>query len=327
MAGYLAQLGVKDESTYGTPVTVDRFFEFNAESLKLDMGRVESKGHRTGGLVMRSDRTVPYRKGAGGDVALDVLSKGFGFWLKHMLGSVATAGPTDSAYTHTGTIGYIAGDSFTAQVGRAKIDNTVQPFTYHGCKVASWKLACNVDGLLVASLSIDAEDEDTSTSLATASYPASMEPLSFVGGTIEFDAGAVDVFSAEVACNNNLWMERRFQRASGTLKKEPIDQGDRQVTWSCDAEFDSTTHYDKFRSATMAGMYAAVTMQWTALGLIGATSVPTVLVTLPKARFDAAEGINVAGTGRIRVKYSGPAHFDGTNSAVTVAYTTADATP
>jgi hypothetical protein len=67
---------------------------------------------------MRSDRRVPYIMGAGGSVSFSVLSKGFGFWLAQSLGTVATTGPADTTvYTHTGTVGSLTGDFFTAQVG------------------------------------------------------------------------------------------------------------------------------------------------------------------------------------------------------------------
>ena len=76
MSGFLGQLGVKAEATYGTGVTVDRFFEFDSESLAVEVGRVESSGIRAGTRAMRSDRRVPYVIGAGGSVEMMVLSKG-----------------------------------------------------------------------------------------------------------------------------------------------------------------------------------------------------------------------------------------------------------
>ena len=118
MSGFLGQLGVKAESTYGTGVTVDCFYEFDSESLAVEVGRVESSAIRAGSRAMRSDRRVPYIMGASGSFQMPVLSKGFGFWLAQCLGTVGTAGPAEtSVYTHTGTIGSMTGDMFTAQVG------------------------------------------------------------------------------------------------------------------------------------------------------------------------------------------------------------------
>src|SRR5262245_44317276 len=113
------QLGVKAESTYGTAVTVDRFFEYESESIEESYGRTEGDPLRVGSSAIRSDRSTPYFKGAAGQISLDVMTKGFGFWLPHLMGgSVVTSGPTDSKYTHTITEGTLVGKSFTCQVNR-----------------------------------------------------------------------------------------------------------------------------------------------------------------------------------------------------------------
>jgi len=137
MSGFLGQLGVKDEVTYGTLVTPDRFFEFLSEGLAAETGRVESPGIRAGTRVLRSDRRVPYINGVTGSIELDVLSLGWSWWLKHMLGTVATTGPAEtSVYTHTGTVGDLTGDFFTLQVGVPQIGGaTITPKTVTGCKV------------------------------------------------------------------------------------------------------------------------------------------------------------------------------------------------
>jgi hypothetical protein len=50
----------------------------------------------------------PVNKGAAGPVKFNPLSVGFGFWLKHMLGTVATGSTSDLVTPHTGTIGSLA---------------------------------------------------------------------------------------------------------------------------------------------------------------------------------------------------------------------------
>lgn len=154
------QLGVVDESTYGTPVVVSRFFEYNSEDISPDQGRTESAGLRVGNRTRRADRYEPFRRGAAGSLMFDVPTKGFGFWLKHMLGTVASGTIVDSNYTHTGTEGSLLGKFFTTQLNRPfNPSGTAQAFTYHGGKVADWELSCDLDGVLVASLGCDFEDE------------------------------------------------------------------------------------------------------------------------------------------------------------------------
>src|SRR5688500_1779191 len=112
------QLGIVDEVTYGTAVTVTKFFEYNSESIEETAGRTEGNPMRAG-FTLRNDRFTPYFSGAARSIELDVMTKGFGYWLKHMTGAVATTGPAETVvYTHTGTFGDLLGDFFTCQVNR-----------------------------------------------------------------------------------------------------------------------------------------------------------------------------------------------------------------
>jgi hypothetical protein len=322
-----AQLGVVDEVTYGTPVTVSRFFELVSESVQEQRGRIESQGMRVGFRVANKDRFVPYALGAAGDLNIEVLSKGFGFWLKHMLGSVSSGTPTDSATLHTGTIGSLAGDSFTCQFNRPfHSTDADQAFTFHGGKVTGWELSNTVDGLLLAKLTCDFEDMDTDTELASASYPSgTVENFSFVGGVIEIADTEIAVTNAVVSCNNQLKTDRRYLRGSA-LKKEPLENGWRQIAWQLAADFDDLTQYDRYRSATAAGALAKIEMIWTAPTLIGTSSLPVLKVTIDEARFDEA-AVNIGGPENLTQALSGVGMYDGSTSAVTIEYTSADATP
>ena len=63
MTALLQQFGMKVESTYGTPVTVDRFYELSGESLRMDVGRTRSAGLRSGQTFDRTDRFLPFKTG------------------------------------------------------------------------------------------------------------------------------------------------------------------------------------------------------------------------------------------------------------------------
>lgn len=53
--GISAQLGLKAESVYGTPVTVDRFYEFESEAIDIDIAKVEAP-LLGAGRFLRNDR-------------------------------------------------------------------------------------------------------------------------------------------------------------------------------------------------------------------------------------------------------------------------------
>ena len=319
------QIGFVSEADYGTPVTVTRFFEFNSESINEAEGRTEGDPLRVGTFVRRSDRFTPYFAGASGSVEFDVLTKGFGFFLEHMLGAVATTGPEEtSVYTHTGTMADLFGTSLTCQVGRPlNPSGTVQPFTYYGGKVTDWTLANSVDGNLVATLGLDFMQVDTATALATASYPSGAEPFTWAGGVLTIDGDSFDVDEISIAGSNGLNTDRRKIRQN-TDKKEPSG-GRREVTFSLSADFEDMVQRNRAHATTRAGALGEIVATWEGPTLLGTTIYPTVEVTLPAARFDEWSGAN-SGPEGIQQSLSGVGLFDGTNSAVSVVYKSADAT-
>ena len=104
------QFGTKDEVTYGTPVVVDRFEPFISESIQPETFRTRVPTLRSGKQTSGSTEYAAGILGYAGSVEIPALSKGFGLWLTRALGTTATAGPTDGAYTHTSTW---AGSSLT----------------------------------------------------------------------------------------------------------------------------------------------------------------------------------------------------------------------
>ncbi|PWK81732.1 hypothetical protein C8D88_116144 [Lentzea atacamensis] len=248
-----AQFGIVDESTFGTPVTVTRFYEFVSESLKMDQARIESAALRSGARVTRSDRWALGKKTVGGDVTFELANKSFGLLFKHMFGGVATAQPDSggapTVYKHTFTPGAYP-TSMTAQVGRTDTGGTTRAFTYHGCRVESWELGCSVDEIASLKVSLNGEDEDTSTALATVSYPASLSLLTFVNGTLTIGGSTASVMSASVAGQNGLATDRYF--LGSTLRKQQLEMGMRTYSGTFEAEFESLTHYNRFVNGTEA---------------------------------------------------------------------------
>lgn len=157
MVGVNFQCGVKNETTWGTRLTVDRFFEGRSESIQLQRQLIESEGLRAGRRNLnRSGAYSFYHKGATGDLELEWQNKGMGWWLLHMMGATATQAntPVAGAHTHTGSIATTTGDAFTLQM----VKDTI-PFEYSGCKLSSWEMACGLDELLVLTASIMAKSE------------------------------------------------------------------------------------------------------------------------------------------------------------------------
>jgi hypothetical protein len=323
----VSQFGAKKETVYGTAVTVDRFFEFSSEKIKLETGRAVSEGLRSGQRVERTDRFVPFVLGAAGPWSHEPASKGFGFWLEHMLGSVATTGPTDSAYTHTGTIGDLWGKSFTAQGNRplGPAGTTDQAFTWSGGKVVSWTLSCEKERLLTFEADFIFADQSTATALASASYPASTEVMSWARADCTIAGTAVPVTKWSVKVDNHLKTDRHFLQGS-TRRAQSAEEAMREITVECEADWDSLTQYNRFKAETAAGTLASIVVTAKSPTLIGATTYPGITITMPNVRFDDVDA-TVDGPGLMMQAISGKALSDGSAQPISVAYTTLDATP
>lgn len=320
------QLGVKAEVTYGTAVVVDRFFEYDSESIEDSFNRTEGDPLRVGSSDIRSDRSTPWYGGASGNVSMAVLTKGFGFWMPHMLGgAVVTTGPVDSKYTHTFGHGELFGKSFTAQFNRPfHPSGTDQPFTFEGGKVTEWTLSNSVDDNLMLELGLDFEQVSTATGLASASYPASMDNFTWAGGAVTVGGVAFDITEFSLKRDNGQDTERQQIRGN-TDKKEPTSSR-RSGEFSLKADFDSLTQRTRAASAVRATTHAAIVATWTGPVLIGAASYPTFTVTIPAARFDTWKGAT-EGTDAIEQELSGVVRYDGTNSPITIAVGSSEATP
>jgi hypothetical protein len=319
------QLGVVDEVTYGTPVTVSRFFEYESENISETYGRTEGDPLRVGSGFVRNDRFTPYIGGAAGTIQMTALTKGFGFWLKHMLGDVATTGPAETTvYTHTGTEATLLGDSFTCQVNRPfNPAGTNQAFTYSGGKIAKWTLSNSVEANLLLDLECDFQKVATDVALATASYGSGMEPFAWVKGVVSIGGSAYDVTEFSLEVDNGLNVDRRQIRGNA-LKKEPTATR-REGTFSVKADFDSLTQRNRAAADTRAGALAALSATWSGPTLLGSTIYPEFTVTVPQVRFDEWSGAT-EGTDAIEQELSGVVRYDGTNSPISVVLKNADTT-
>lgn len=323
------QFMLGEESTYGTPVTPTRTFEYNSEGIDESYGRTEGDPLRTGTQVARSDRFTPYFEGAAGPVEFDVMSKGYGVLFKHMLGAVNTSGPNpDGAYTHTATMGELWGKSLTVQVARPfNPSGAVQPFTFEGGKITEWTLSNSVEGNLILETGFDFEQVKDVTALATAAYPTAMQNLTWAGGSILI--GGVDagfcVNEISISGNNSLNVDRRCI-SNGTDKKEPNVNGRRELTFSLSGDFASLAHRARAISTTAAGAVASLVASWVAPVAIGGTTFPGIVVTIPVARFDEWSG-SAGGAEGITQELTGVGRYNGTDSPISIAYTSTDVTP
>lgn len=317
-SGIGAQVGLGEESAYGTLVTPTRFLEFNSESIEVDVGKLESRGIGSG-RFLRADRVKTYVKSAKGSLELDVMTKGFGLVFKHMLGSYANtlvAGSERKA-TVTPDPAALAGKSLTVQVGRPDVGGTVRPFTFKGGKVADWELKCALDDILKLNLNLDFQGVETTTALAAASYPTGAEAFVFTEGALTLGGTTTAVKSVSVKGNNALALERRFL---ANTKKEPIANGEATVLGDLDCEFEDLAAY----TAWVAGTQAELVLTFASPTVIAGGGPYKLVVTLPKVEYRGSTP-KVGGPDLVMQPRPFKALYDGTNEIITLAYHSTDA--
>jgi len=320
MGAFDFQLGVVDEVTFNTAPVVSRFFEYNSPvmPIKAIAGRTEGNPLRVGSRARRQNRAIPFFDHGEGTLPFDAMDKGLGFWLKHMLPHVVTTGA--GPYVHTATEGTSSesmGKSFAAQVNVPfHPSGTDQAFTFSGGKVTQWSLENTVKEMLKCELGVWFAGMTTATAKAAASYPASMNDFHWGGCVVSIGGGAFDVTDIKIEVNLNPDVERPALRGN-TAAKEPTP-GPLEVSWALEADFDSLAQWNRVHATTPSGLSASISAVWTN----GASSLTA---TIPAGRFDEIE--HGGDEGAVTQSFSGIGEFDGTNSPITLAYVTTDATP
>jgi hypothetical protein len=313
--GLLAQLGLAEESTYGTYVAPTRFLEFLNESLSLEIERLESAGLRAGQRVLRSDRWASGAKTVGGDVAFEVQTTGLGLLLEHAFGGVSTTNPLGSAYEHTFTPGDLP-VGLSLQVGRPSIDGTVRPFSYLGSRITDFSIAGNVGEIGQMGVTFACQDEDTGESLGSATYPSN-SLLTFVEASVEIASSAVPARSFELTGNNGLATGRTV--LGSQLMAEPLEGTGRMYEGTIDAHYVDLTAYNRFVAGTEAELVAKFE------GAEIETSYPFALEITANIRTDG-ETPQVSGPDEIPQNL-GYKVVDAGSGGISVVYRTTDATP
>lgn len=328
-----SQAGAKLESVYGTAVVVDRFWPVVEQSYKFkDVPMIFSEAMRATGLMEVASSVRSAKLGATLKVKLEAMTKGFGWFNKVILGANNTTGPTDSAYTHTGTMAVLKGSSFTYQ-GNFPFtpSGTNQPMTFAGCKItkAVYTFEKGPDGKIMLELEIDAQNcDDGVTSLATASYATTPGLFDWVDVGWTIAAGALDVDTAKLTIESPIKTGDYKQKASA-LQNEPIDNNFKKASWEIEADFASLTQQNRIRTAVGASRSVAVVATATCTDTgqtIGAATQPSMTFTTPKARFDDIDGIDQKMASDTTQKLKATVMWDESNSPVTIATVNADTT-
>jgi tail tube protein len=323
-SGLGAQLGIATESAYGTYTAPTTFLKPTSESIQRTNNYVRTFGLGGGSLVQDANlHTLTTHMAAGGFV-LDVRDKGMGKLLNMLHGNTVTpASLTGGLWRQVHDIGLTAptGKSLTIQVGRPDITGTVQPFSYLGCKVTQLVFTLDLNGVVNASVTVDAQDEVTSQSLATATYPTGAVPFNFTSATIQVDGVLLtDVVTSATVTVPLPQKVDRFAIGGGAIKKEPVANGPAAPTVALNMEFANLNQLTAFQNATTRKVQllcAGATMSGTFTSALNFTANAT--------RTTAANPV-VAGPDVLNQQVLLEVVNNGTNPPLTIEYIGGDST-
>jgi hypothetical protein len=313
--------GVAEESTYGTAITSGfRGYEAQSDSFTREVEYIESVGFRQALQTIRSDRHDTISIGASGSIETDVLTKGHGLLLKHMLGgsSIAQLGGTAAWKQTMESSDDGPSGSYTVQLPRTDSSGTLQSFTYEGCVPTGFTITQNLDEALKLTVDFDSENEQMSTAASSPTYPTDADVFVFTDATIEVAGSAINTFTS-FSLTGDLGMntERRFLKGSAT-KLQPARSAVPSYTGTIEGEF-TNAQYEAFRDGTIFQ-----------LELICAKSVaiagsyfPTFHLTLPKCKFTGSTPV-ASQDDLTRLSLPFTVLWDGSNAAVKVEYTSTD---
>jgi hypothetical protein len=277
-SGLSAQLGLKAETTVGTEIVVDTFYEILDEGLQWQPTWLRGQGLRAGFLGTRVTRVTQSRVTVTGDINMEHPDRGHMALLwKHCIGSAITI-PVQIAATTAWQSVIIPSTStgktglgLTIQVGRTEPGGTVRAHTYRGCKVVQWEFTCTDGDIAKLKVTFDGWQEATATALATASYTASQGIFSFedvasgsftLGGTpstggavpqitIASGVPVVTLVKGVTITGTTPLAVDRYGLGNAGVKGEQINNGPCTYVIKLDAEYTSRTElYDLLKANT-----------------------------------------------------------------------------
>ena len=317
-SGRAAQVGFKNETTYGTYVAPTKFLlAKTGEPEAKGVTRVQGQGIMAGRHGDLAAHYVETSRGFGLKLSSDLLNKGLGLIWQALMGGTVTPvqQAATTAYLATFNLGDPVGNSLTIQVGAPPTGGTVVPQNFLGCKALGADVKIDVaSGIASLDLELDARDLENSSSLVTASYATGVRPfhgkqLAVKAGTFGAEVALPGVKSVGISIKRALETGRTYAGGTG-LKSEPLINGATQIDLDIQADFAALADFQT--RALDASSQPSVVVELTG-PLIASTYYETWRLTVPAVNFEpGVQGFN--GPGVLSKSWKASWKDDGTNS-------------
>lgn len=324
--------GMKEETTFGTPVTVDRFYPWLDVEPDWDNRLRYAQGLASGGgarTVLANRVVVPQGQGMV-KVKAELESKQGGVLLRAGIGmSTVTAitGGSQQVFHRGLTTGYMPGH--TIQVVDVTNPGADYVLTYAGCSAVKTTIEQPEDDIPTIEVEFDALSLSTATAAATASYVSS----SALFDASQASAGLGGSFTAPTNTalatgptafadlrSFKLEIDHKLQtggRVLGAARSRPL-AGIPEYSWSGTAEFNSTT----MQAAYIVGTSLPFQCTWTTAEVLGAgvsqlqMAIPVLKLTKGMPKIKPGEVVTAELDARV--------FNDGTNRDIYLVYRTLD---
>lgn len=258
------QLGLAEESTYGTGVAVTRFLPFRSATVTADVARLDDPGIVGGQRAIRRSQLATGRRMATAEIEYSLFQSDIAYLFKHALGGTpATVDNLDGTYTHTMSPGSTDGLGLTVQGGFVDNADVAQAKTLVGGKVRSLTMSVSTDDVTL-SASVEGQDMKTPADggvfvLQTEVLPSGLTRFLPEHFTMTLDetgaAGETSqcVRAFSITIENTIDLDRYC--LGTTIRKEPLLlKGQNMViTGTIDLEWDDLNDYNRYVAQTITG--------------------------------------------------------------------------
>ena len=286
--GRRVNLGLAREASRG--VGVAPTFWIPKSVISFDDKITKARSSLSYGNIGAGNQALKALEFAEGSVEMDVLDKSFGLILYSIFGTLSTAGPTDSAYTHTFSLANTnQHTSLTFTIDEPNDDNDL---TFELAMIESVTITIVPDDVVKATVNF----------MSKASVPGSVETWEvsysaenkFLGRHLTFKlatdtsglaaASNISVKSLTLNFNKNLIRDD----VCGTVSpKDILNQN-----FTIDGSVELTYEDRSYRSLMVDGSYRAVRIQLTNTDVtIGAATNPSFKIDLSRVDFEAWEAM------------------------------------
>ena len=243
--GLDVSVGFALETTAGTRVAPDTFFEVRNENLTGEQTILPRKGMGGGRGMVRGKRLG--NRNVGGGINMDLRAAGMADLLRLILGGDPTPSGADP-YTRVFAGGADL-PTATWQIQRAFSPTQIATFDYTGCMANGWSITQNPGDYADFQLDLLGREVVTDQTAATFAPPAALGIFTFEDLTVTTPDGAGEFDSVTIAGSNTI--EAAFKVGGGTPGRAKTRRnGMTAVTGTLAGDFDNLDAYSRHLAGT-----------------------------------------------------------------------------